>query len=66
MRSERRPPGNRTFEYKNGGRTGYVMWVVIRKKETADVRKKGELIMITAMTNSYSIYLISTMCQLPF
>lgn len=39
-----------TFEYNNSWRTGYIMWIAVRRKETANVREMGELIMITAIT----------------
>lgn len=39
-----------TFEYDNSGRTRYIMWAAVRRKATANIRKTGELIMITAIT----------------
>lgn len=53
-----KPPGNNDIECNNGGITEYIMWATVVMKETVDVRKGGELITITAIENSHSIYLI--------
>ena len=47
------------FMYNNDRGTG----AEFRGNKTAGIRKRRELIMITAITSCY-IYLISTMCQL--
>lgn len=39
-----------TFKYNNSGRTGQTMWAAVRKKATANIRKMGEVKMITTIT----------------
>lgn len=58
MRSQGRPSKYNEFEYNNGGRTGYIMCSAVMEKEIADVRKRGELIMTTAIASTYNIHLI--------